>query len=513
MVRNVKHLKTGDLTYNGAFARHGTLVGEGFVQEKLARLVQRAALPDGGAGSVQRRNRERRIREILLAATEIFRVEGYAGFTTRKVAVKAGLTLSNLQYYFPDKNELLAAIIKNFLQGFLDDYAELAHRNGVSSQRRCAALVDRIFEDIGKADVVKFMFEIWAYAQHESYASDLVAACYTAYRSIFASLLADINPLLPPDERDARALVLTAQAEGMMIMAARGIDSQKDFDTLASMTKRSIKAVAGLSGDLFDAVRVDSQAFSTEAEVGLGVFDGNLMLEHQVNANRYDLSVACGVAAELGYLRPTMQTVKREVKVREIISAAAQVLASEGYANFTLARVAEVAGVRTSGLQHYFPTHEDLLGSTIHAIFSGYSGRWAAMSQPSDKPVLTRLFEVIDEVFVEACDPRVCRFSFEMFALAERSEMADHMLSKSYNVYRQMYVNLVREIDPTAGERECLARGTLIAAQTEGLIVYTYSTGRETPGLDRVLGLFKAIAVEIATGFPRSKGTESRLGV
>ncbi|MCO1463791.1 TetR/AcrR family transcriptional regulator [Burkholderia multivorans] len=484
---------------------------DGHVEGKLAARVGATKMlgEGGGAGSVQRHNRERRIQQILLAATEIFRDEGYAGFTTRKVAAKAGLTLSNLQYYFPDKDELLSAIIQNFLQGFLDEYVAIADRSGASAQRRCGALVEQIFADISKVETGKFLFETWAFAQHAPYASTLVEAAYAAYRDIFAELLSEINPALSLDECQVRAFVLTAQAEGMMILSVRGEKSEKDYEEFLRTTKRSVKSIAGLTGKMLGAELFEPARSSTSASAttGVGIFHDLFGAENQERRGRYDLSLR-QVGLEQSYLRPTMQSRKREAKINEIIRAAANVLASEGYANFTLARVAKEVGILTSGLQHYFPVHEDLLGSTISALFATYYDRWSEMSQPSAKSAIERLFEVIDEVFVEACDPRVCRFSFEMFALAEHSEITYTLLSKSYAEYRQIYVNLVREIDPTVSGRECLARATLIAAQFEGLMIYTYSTGRQTPGLDMILRLFKATSVEIAHGFTgRNKET------
>lgn len=503
--------QAGYLTYNVDWTTKNAFVGDVHVQEKLAARAGATKVQGGAAdaGSVQRRNRERRIGDILAAATEVFHDEGYAGFTTRKVATKAGLALSNLQYYFPDKDELLSIVIKNFLQSFLDQYLGIANRSGATAQRRCAALIEQIFVDINKPNVEKFLFETWAFAQHESYASVLVEGAYAAYRNIFAGLLSEINPTLSADECMARALVLTAQAEGMMIFAARSDDSEKDYEEFVRTTKRSVKSVAGLTATTFGIDLLDNEhsaAALTAAQPGTAVREGLFGSERHMRRGRYEIAVRQS-SSEPSYLRPTMQSRKREAKINEIVAAAANVLASEGYANFTLARVAKEVGILTSGLQHYFPTHEDLLSSTINALFSAYYDRWSEMSKPNDKPAIERLCEIFEDVFEEACDPRVCRFSFEMFALAEHSAITHDLLSKSYAEYRQIYVNLVREIDPVASGRECLARATLIAAQLEGLMVYTYSAGRQTPGLGIVLRLFKEISVEIARG-STGKGKE-----
>jgi AcrR family transcriptional regulator len=484
-------------------------VGDRNVQEKSAAQASVPKVPDAvvDAGSTQRRNRERRIAEILVAATEVFREDGYAGFTTRRVAAKAGLTLSNLQYYFPNKEELLSVIIKNFLQGFLDNYLSIANQNGVTAQRRCGALVEQVFQEVGQPDTGKLLFETWAFAQHESHVSALLEDAYTSYRDIFVRLLSEINPALSVEECHARALTMTAQAEGVVIIAARTDNSDKDYEECARTAKRCARLIAGLSPraleakPLADGVMAEisrlqrgSEQISESRRVAMFGREG------QIRRGKYD-GAGRHSGAESSYLRPTMQSRKREAKIGEIIDEAANLLATEGYGNFTLARVAKRVGILASGLQHYFPTHDDLLRCTIDALFSVYYERWSEMSQPSGRTAIERLSEILDDVLVEACDPSVSRFSFEMFALAEHSLATREMLNKVYGEYRQIFVNLVREIDPAASGRECLARATLITAQLEGVIVcITYSSGRQAFNLDVVLRLIKSIALDIALG-------------
>lgn len=466
------------------------------------------------AGAVHGAKRERRIADILAAAALVLQEEGYAGFATRRVAARAGITLSNLQYYFSTKDELLGVVVGTFLQSYLDDYAALASVPGRSAQQRCAALMERLFLDIAVVSARKMLFETWALAQHESYAAELMRDAYATYRRIFVRLLSEINPELTHDECDVRALVLTAQAEGMVVFASRSDDSEQDRAAFARTTRRSVKLLAGLSGQVLDTNRMhDEGAAHPLADDGattasmkpLGIFGSERHIRRARNEVNLRQQGHTG-----GYARATLQSRRREEKINEIVAMAADVLASEGYGNFTLARVAKKVGILTSGLQHYFPTHDDLLRSTTSALFATYYERWSEMGLPSAKPAIERLFEIIEEVFREACDPRVCRFSFEMFALSEHSSVTHDLLSRSYIAYRQIYVDLVKEIDPSASGRECFARATLIAAQLEGLMVYTCSTGADTPGIGRVLHLIKIISVEIAKGhrapMPRPAG-------
>ena len=55
--------------------------------------------------------------------------------------------------------------------------------------------------------------------------------------------------------------------------------------------------------------------------------------------------------------------------VSAILTAAIQVLAQEGAARFTTARVAERAGVSRGAAQHHFPTREKLITATLEQVF------------------------------------------------------------------------------------------------------------------------------------------------
>ncbi|SOE98829.1 transcriptional regulator, TetR family [Burkholderia sp. OK233] len=474
-----------------------------------AQAASRDSVSDApDASQVPRRNRERRISEIVLAAREVFLEVGYAGFATRRVASRVGLTLGNLQYYFPTKEELLRVALESFLRESLGGYKEIAASQAGTPLRRCAALIDRIFRDIDDPKVAKCLFELWAFAQHESYVAEFVNQAYAEYREIFARLLSEINPALTEEECVVRAFTLTAQVEGMMIFAYHGGDSVNDRAEVARATKRSVRLIAGLAAGKLDSTGSSSRSDGSESQSELllrktdgvrglprvGVFgeDGQILNAELRLSDRQS-------EHRLLLYRPTMQDKRRELKISQILSAAAKVLASEGYANFTHVRVAKEVGILPSGLQHYFPTHEDLLSATISALLMTYQERYAEMGRPSEKAANERLLEIVEDAFEESCDPRACRFSFEIFALAQHSPIAYDLISMIYSAYRRVFVDLVREIDPTASARQCLARATLIVAQTEGLMpLFTYRSRKDLPKIDKVLEFMKFMSIRIA---------------
>ncbi|MEM5432809.1 TetR/AcrR family transcriptional regulator [Cupriavidus oxalaticus] len=438
-----------------------------------------------------------RIVQIILAAQQTFQEDGYAAFSARRVASRAGITLGNLQYYFRTKEEMLRAALQEYARQAICDYTAIASQSGISAMRRCTALVDRIFHDINETDLPKFLFEAWAFSHHEPYAADLVDDIYTEYRSTLAKLLSEIHPALTDTECLVRASVIVAQTAGMMIFASHGGDSEKDYAEFVRLTKRSVKMLIDLPPQTLES---DAPLHGSRNREAHGKSSAHVGIsEKQVQNKLFELSTR-QTGQDTLYYRATVRGKRREVKINEIISCAANLLATEGYANFTLARVAKELGIIPSALKNYFPTHDDLLRSTIGALMKVYVDRYAEMGKPSGKPALERLCEIVVDAFEEACDSSICRFSFEMFALAQHSDITNELLRRLYSAYRANYVDLIRELDSSATARECHARATLIAAQAEGATTLRFGSKKQSPDMDRVFDLMKAVAIRIAHG-------------
>ena len=54
---------------------------------------------------------QKRVKDILNAACNVLIEDGYSQFSLRNIARSAGIHLSNLQYYFAGKNELIHGLV------------------------------------------------------------------------------------------------------------------------------------------------------------------------------------------------------------------------------------------------------------------------------------------------------------------------------------------------------------------------------------------------------------------
>src|SRR4051794_39974438 len=83
-------------------------------------------------------------REILDAASRVFRRRGLQATGMRDIAAELGMAVGNLYYYFKDKEELLAFVQEDALAGLL----EIASRVRESALRSDAKLLHLIEEHV-----------------------------------------------------------------------------------------------------------------------------------------------------------------------------------------------------------------------------------------------------------------------------------------------------------------------------------------------------------------------------
>ncbi|MFC6310665.1 TetR/AcrR family transcriptional regulator [Paraburkholderia dipogonis] len=443
------------------------------------------------------RNRELRIKEILDTARQVLQEDGYTRFATRRVADRVGITHGNLQYYFRTKEELLRTALSAYVSQVMADYIAIASRPGMGAAQRCSALISHIFQNINETDLPKFMVELWAFSWHEGYVADLLKDMQARFRGIFVKLLSELHPTLTNEECLVRAAVIGAQMDGMTIFASHGAYTGKDYIEFVRVAKRAVKMLVSASPQMLES-EAPLRRSHPGAHGGSGAQVEGLGSDGYLQSQLLRLRVPQSTQ-DAFYYRPTTQGKRREIKVNEIVSTAANLLAAEGYANFTLARVAKELGILPSALQNYFPTYDDLLRTTLDAVGQVYLESFAEIGKPSDKPALERLCEIVT-LFEDSRDLAVYRLWSELWALAQHSDITRELVRNGYAAYRVVCADLIREIDPSATARECLARATLVAALVDGAFVMNFCAPDQPVRMARVFELIMAITARVAHG-------------
>src|SRR5882762_4980734 len=110
-------------------------------------------------------------------------------------------------------------------------------------------------------------------------------------------------------------------------------------------------------------------------------------------------------AAKLLNQKETTRDRLREKRIEEIVEVAVELFAREGATGFSMRRVASLAGVTLSTLQHYFGKGENLLQITINSITAQYIDRWRSIKHDVSLPARQRLHMVTDDSINWSRDP------------------------------------------------------------------------------------------------------------
>lgn len=97
---------------------------------------------------------------ILHAAFKCMAVKGYANVSLRDIADEAGVVLSQLNYYYKNKEGLLKEIVKTVGDQYLNE-VELRLMKGKSPRERISFLIE-YFQEIlrNKPDIFKLLFDL-----------------------------------------------------------------------------------------------------------------------------------------------------------------------------------------------------------------------------------------------------------------------------------------------------------------------------------------------------------------
>ncbi|WP_316743250.1 TetR/AcrR family transcriptional regulator [Pedobacter antarcticus] len=161
--------------------------------------------------------KEERLNQILLATINILSKEGADQLSMRKVAKAANLSLSNLQYYYRDRNLLLIATVQHYFQSCKEEVTHtldlLKGENTPSTEVFLEKLLNLLLLN-GKSNNQMMMFqEIWALSSRNKELQEAVETYYKNYCLWMIDLIATFSK--KPEEIVS---ILVPYAEGYGIV-------------------------------------------------------------------------------------------------------------------------------------------------------------------------------------------------------------------------------------------------------------------------------------------------------
>ena len=97
-----------------------------------------------------------RLISILDAAREVFMEAGYGGFTMRRIAARAGITIGNLNYYYRTKEDLLQDLLEYVINDYLVEFERRRLIAGHSPEKQLLAVLKFWIDDLGTQETTIF---------------------------------------------------------------------------------------------------------------------------------------------------------------------------------------------------------------------------------------------------------------------------------------------------------------------------------------------------------------------
>jgi AcrR family transcriptional regulator len=169
---------------------------------------------------------------ILDAARTVFMEQGYSRFTMRKVATATGISLGNLNYHFPRKDDLLNALLERIFEAYIAEFDRRRHAAGESPENQLIAVLEYWIDDLLSRDTTIFFPELWALSNHDPHVAAMTDRLYQGARAPLLALLPQINPALSESEVERLALLMCASMEGLTVFAGHEKPWSGELDIL-----------------------------------------------------------------------------------------------------------------------------------------------------------------------------------------------------------------------------------------------------------------------------------------
>jgi AcrR family transcriptional regulator len=163
---------------------------------------------------------QERLAEVLTAAEKLLRDSGPEGFTLRAVADEVGISLGNLQYYFPARAELLDAVFQRYVEAFRSDFFRIMPQHD-DPRGRLLAIVD-YWLGTEHAPEQSLFWHLWAISAHDDNARATMTGVYGPLLVRLADMLREIHPGLPKPMALRRAAAIASVVEGSGIFVGFG---------------------------------------------------------------------------------------------------------------------------------------------------------------------------------------------------------------------------------------------------------------------------------------------------
>jgi len=181
---------------------------------------------------------------ILDAAIALLVAEGGEHFSMNKVATRAGISLGNLQYYFPKKAMLIEGMLQNMLDIDLEKLGAVARDTNNDALSRFSVLIDSLLKSNNNIQDVKVVTHLWSVSLYNQELNIIHDNWYSEYRDLMMHILVELNPKRSKAQLHSITVLIISLIEGSCMLTGAGRIRHRELNNYESDLRNTILDLA-----------------------------------------------------------------------------------------------------------------------------------------------------------------------------------------------------------------------------------------------------------------------------
>jgi AcrR family transcriptional regulator len=181
--------------------------------------------------------RGQKVNHILSVAASLFASEGLAGVSMRRVAADAGVTLSTLQHYFGNRQNLVELTINSLLDTYIADFTAISRNTAAPATDRFSKVMDELLGTVDSPVIEAFYVHLWAAAAQDAVILEHIREAYAGYFEALASIVGQMRPDWSVERVTSMALAIGTQIDGLLVTRLIAPPTLPPWDAVVSSIK------------------------------------------------------------------------------------------------------------------------------------------------------------------------------------------------------------------------------------------------------------------------------------
>ncbi len=141
--------------------------------------------------------------------------------STRKVATACGISVGNLTYHFPNKTQLIEAVMTAVCDRYAQERATIKFDKALDPLSYLKGVISWMLDDAVTPNTSALFLELWVLAKHHDFGSETLERFYSTAVGWISGSLEIYFPNTTPEQRERAAYFMLTLSEGSVAVFSR----------------------------------------------------------------------------------------------------------------------------------------------------------------------------------------------------------------------------------------------------------------------------------------------------